>query len=335
MDQKHELLQQTFTAATQSEEKFTKKFFERFFALDTSARALFDRSSLDDVGRKIISFFRNFLGNLDDPQGFAPVIENLAKRHNASYHVRPEQYRTFLEAFVETVREVVDARAATESSTAAFSSEAHEAWMWLTQIVLSSMNGASKSTSDSGRVKTMSMDRAPVRSAAEWERINSDRKFDSSELMAINKHLDALDELLANTIVVKVEKATGIRRSFLVLFLIFLAFLFMFIRRGPGPFCNLVGFMYPAVSTFRSLNGQRDEYVELLSYWLIYGGFIICDIFTEMFLGHRLLIVYFALKFVILVYCFLPQTKGSMRIYNKLINPILLKFQSRIDAAER
>jgi hypothetical protein len=58
--------------------------------------------------------------------------------------------------------------------------------------------------------------------------------------------------------------------------------------------------------------GMIEEFLDFLLYWIPF---------------------YYPLKASFLVWCFLPQTKGSETIYNIVLLPIYKKHQGEIDAA--
>jgi receptor expression-enhancing protein 5/6 len=64
-------------------------------------------------------------------------------------------------------------------------------------------------------------------------------------------------------------------------------------------------------------------------YWIIYGFFAVFEKFADLALGW--LPLYFFFKLGFLVYCFLPQTKGALFIFNHVIDPILSKYEAQID----
>ena len=43
--------------------------------------------------------------------------------------------------------------------------------------------------------------------------------------------------------------------------------------------------------------------------------------------------LYHLVKIAFLVWCFLPSTRGALLIYHRLIEPILVKYESKIDLA--
>lgn len=77
---------------------------------------------------------------------------------------------------------------------------------------------------------------------------------------------------------------------------------------GVAPLSNLLGFVYPAIESFRSLKASDNKNnKQWLGYWLIYGFLINLEGFG---LSEWIYFYHFA-KIVALLFCMSPQYKGA------------------------
>lgn len=77
-------------------------------------------------------------------------------------------------------------------------------------------------------------------------------------------------------------------------------------------------------------NGSDDD-TKWLTYWVVYAFFGLFEFFSDLILGW--FPFYWLAKIAFLIWCFNPLTNGSMVVYNRLIRPVFLRNQSRIDGA--
>jgi receptor expression-enhancing protein 5/6 len=105
---------------------------------------------------------------------------------------------------------------------------------------------------------------------------------------------------------------------------------------------NLIGFGYPLYESYRSLSSSSSTSAnaatthsqqQWLTYWIIYGTFSLVESLTDFFLYWVPL--YHIVKIAFLVWCFLPQTRGAEVIYAKVVEPVLVRYEGRIDQVGR
>ncbi|KAL7754142.1 ER membrane protein DP1/Yop1 [Sorochytrium milnesiophthora] len=93
---------------------------------------------------------------------------------------------------------------------------------------------------------------------------------------------------------------------------------------------NLVGFVYPAYCSFKALEtkGVEDD-IQWLTYWVVFGFLNMIEFFTDILLHW--FPFYFIVKTVLLVWLYLPQTRGAVITYNRVLRPFLIGQQARVD----
>ncbi|XP_076105549.1 receptor expression-enhancing protein 5-like isoform X3 [Mytilus galloprovincialis] len=113
------------------------------------------------------------------------------------------------------------------------------------------------------------------------------------------------------------------------------AFLGIYLMVGYGAqfVCNFVGFLYPAYASVKAIESrQKEDDTQWLTYWVVYSFFALVEFFADIFLFW--IPFYWFLKCVFLVWCMAPiASNGSQMIYHRLIKPIVLKYQNKIDDA--
>ncbi len=95
----------------------------------------------------------------------------------------------------------------------------------------------------------------------------------------------------------------------------------------------LVGIVIPSISSIRALETKEaDDDKQWLTYWIVFGVFSIIDLFSSSIL--KFIPFYFILKIVFLIWLFMPNTKGALIIYEKIISKLFKKYEKQIDDIE-
>lgn len=148
----------------------------------------------------------------------------------------------------------------------------------------------------------------------------------------INGAIDALTEYTKNLPVIKdLAQKAGVSTGHVSLgFIVFIS-VFMFIGIGADLITDLIGMFYPMHMSFKALETKGADDDKLwLTYWVVFAIYKVVDEWSEIFLFW--VPFYYPIKLAFLVYLFLPQTKGAIKLYDSAIRPFVLKYQTEIDA---
>lgn len=96
---------------------------------------------------------------------------------------------------------------------------------------------------------------------------------------------------------------------------------------------NLVGTIYPLIKTIECLEYNKTESEKRfwLTYWIVFTIFSILDVFGIM----RLIPLYFIIKLVFLIWCYMPNTMGAKTIYKFYLKIFLEKIEINVDNAAK
>ena len=126
------------------------------------------------------------------------------------------------------------------------------------------------------------------------------------------------------------EQKTGVKPIFLVLGVVVVILVMVMSGYLAALLANLVGFAYPAFRSIKSLESpQRDDDKQWLTYWTVYGLFIIIDDWATWVTS--MIPQYYLIKLIFLIWLFAPTTKGAVLLYNKIIKDLFAKYSSQLD----
>jgi len=91
---------------------------------------------------------------------------------------------------------------------------------------------------------------------------------------------------------------------------------------GSEFYVNVIGFAFPAYFSFKAIEFDTRKLPHWVSYWII---FAFMEVVESLFCPSHIIPFYFLLKFCFLVWLFLPQTDGSLLVYEKVIRPHILR----------
>ena len=113
-----------------------------------------------------------------------------------------------------------------------------------------------------------------------------------------------------------IKDKTGIDGIFVIIFLS-LCVLLVYLGIFESLITSLVGTLYPGFSTIKAIQKNKDK-KEWLTYWIIFGSFLIFDMFSTIII--KVVPYYFVLKIIFLIWMFIPGSNGCQIVYDFLIS---------------
>mmetsp|Transcript_22769 Transcript_22769/g.50328 ORF Transcript_22769/g.50328 Transcript_22769/m.50328 type:complete len:214 (+) Transcript_22769:47-688(+) len=96
--------------------------------------------------------------------------------------------------------------------------------------------------------------------------------------------------------------------------------------------CTVVGVAYPAFESFKVLEVEDEQVMNFwLTYWVVFSTVTLCEHISYYFLVW--FPFYYPLKLGLLLWLFLPSSRGAIHIYRLVVHPILERNRPRIDSA--
>jgi receptor expression-enhancing protein 5/6 len=156
-----------------------------------------------------------------------------------------------------------------------------------------------------------------------------------NQVDAIKTKLEnALEQKNAVTdLLLKIEEKSGVKRLYIVLgFGAFIA-LWLMVGYGAQFLSNFIGFVYPAYCSIKAVESKnKEDDTKWLTYWVVYAAFSLMEFFADIFFWWIPLYSFF--KCLFFIYCMAPTSwNGSLVIYHRIIRPLALRHQSKIDQA--
>ena len=127
-----------------------------------------------------------------------------------------------------------------------------------------------------------------------------------------------------------IQEKTGIKGIFVILGLI-IAVIFVYFNILDSIITNLVGTVYPAFWTIKSLEQNLvEEQKKWLTYWVVFGSFIIVDMGSPVIV--KFIPFYFVLKILFLMWLFMPGSNGCTIVYYLIVKKIFGYYEDKIDS---
>ena len=127
-----------------------------------------------------------------------------------------------------------------------------------------------------------------------------------------------------------IQEKTGIKGIFVILGLV-LCVVFVYFNILDTIITNLVGTLYPAFWTIKSLEQNLvEEQKKWLTYWVVFGSFIIIDMSSVVIV--KFIPFYFFLKILFLIWLFMPGSNGCTIIYYLVVKKIFRYYEDKIES---
>lgn len=127
-----------------------------------------------------------------------------------------------------------------------------------------------------------------------------------------------------------IEDKTGIKGIYVITLLI-TSIILVYLNIFDKLITNLVGTVYPAFWTMKSIELKNDDDKMWLTYWVVFSSFTLVDMFSSMIV--KFIPFYFVLKIIFLIWLFMPNSKGSYIVYHLLVKKVFKSFEEKIDGA--
>ncbi|KAJ1975132.1 ER membrane protein DP1/Yop1 [Dimargaris verticillata] len=119
------------------------------------------------------------------------------------------------------------------------------------------------------------------------------------------------------------ERKTGVSKVYASCGIALVGLILVFFNIGGNLITNLIGFVYPAWSSFHAIESPgKDDDTQWLTYWTVFGLFNTAEYFSNVLLYW--IPFYYVFKLVVLMWLLLPQTRGAEYVYQQYLRPVFL-----------
>jgi len=127
-----------------------------------------------------------------------------------------------------------------------------------------------------------------------------------------------------------IEEKSGIPGTYVIGALL-AAIIFVWIGFLEKLITNLIGTVYPAFWTIKSIESKTDDDKRWLTYWVVFGFFTIIDMFSGFIL--KFIPFYFFFKICFLIILFMPNSHACNIVYKLFVVRVFKTFEQDIDLA--
>lgn len=128
----------------------------------------------------------------------------------------------------------------------------------------------------------------------------------------------------------ELSNKAGLKVSYIVSIFFTILLIFVLLEFGSFLITSLVGFVYPAYMSFKAVESVGgDDDTQWLTYWVVYSFFTVFN--DVLFYLFGFIPFYYIFKTAFYVWMFHPRLRGAQLLYTKVIKPLLLKYENKLD----
>ena len=140
-----------------------------------------------------------------------------------------------------------------------------------------------------------------------------------------------LNELENIKFIKEVCEKIKVKPSHVGLIIISFAILFVVLEYGVYWIAFAVGFLYPAYMSFKALETfESEDDKQWITYWIVFTCLNVLDKLINTILS--MIPMYNFIKILFYIWLFHPTKRGATVIYEKLLRPVLKKYEMEIDS---
>lgn len=140
----------------------------------------------------------------------------------------------------------------------------------------------------------------------------------------------ALSQLNNVNIIHQIEAKLGVPRIVSVAVIFIAISLIVFHGYGVKIINTVFGFVFPLLESIRAIDRKNDDEIRSWTvYWLVFSAVSALESFVDSVMWWAPL--YYPLKLAFLLWCYLPQCRGSLLIYECLLAPLLARHAPLIE----
>uniref|UniRef100_A0A7S4P725 Receptor expression-enhancing protein n=2 Tax=Paramoeba aestuarina TaxID=180227 RepID=A0A7S4P725_9EUKA len=142
---------------------------------------------------------------------------------------------------------------------------------------------------------------------------------------AVMHHINDLDKYLSEIESLNraeaflLQKHEHLKKSYIVLGVIFLLFFFVLVDVGAEWITNFVGFLFPAYASIRAIQtrNSKDD-TQWLTYWVVFSVLVVIEDFIEAFFDG-IFFPWFVTKYIFCIWLMYPGFRGAEWCFNHII----------------
>ena len=120
------------------------------------------------------------------------------------------------------------------------------------------------------------------------------------------------------------EAKTGYPKAIFFLAGVLLLGVLLTVIGGIKLIVDLVGFVYPAYMSFKSMDSGNNDVTQWLTYWVVFSFFSIVESLLGVLVG--MIPFYTWIKIGVIIWMYHPKTMGAKTVYEQGLRPLLLPY---------